>query len=301
MTSKLYLLLGAALFTGACVASDADEVGEDLAGDTGEANGPIFPDDELPQYSCALGVPLTCPSTLNFTVSAPQSFVNDARLDHAVSQTAVAAISADGSTIQCQPSSAFTYGGVPGRGIFLPNGISAVKNAFNNAFAFRDSRGNSVGVPVTLQAPVPSAPPGAVSCAMHCDMEGAVATVCRNQPNPAADNATITLGGRSTSVDMLGTIETLGTRNGRTDYTCAFNIPADRIATQVNTRPRDIIAVNRNRFVRGFELRGTALTDACKALATRTCNGSPSCTSSRTAACVAEFSGSDPCGSSTPR
>jgi hypothetical protein len=304
-SSSLLSILIVATATG-CAMDTADAT-EDTEGATGELDGPIFPEDELPQYSCGRGVQLTCPSMISFNVSAPQSFVsgNGSRANRAVSETAVASISADGSTIQCQPASAFQVTGIPGNGVFLPAGVEAIPNAANTSFSFHaESDGRSIAVPVTRQSPIPaSAPPGAVSCGFHCDGEGVLSTVCRNGPNPGFDDAQITISGRTTTVDTNGTIESLETNdlNGLTSHTCKLTIPANRIATQVNTRPRDILGVSRGRFVRGFELTGTALRNACTDIANRTCGGSSSCVTASVNECVAEFQGDDPCDGPLPR
>lgn len=290
-------LVCALLLATGCVADPetSDEATDDA---TGEANGPIFPDDELPQYSCALGIATSCPSTINFSINAPINFISGQHQTRAISQTAVAAISADGSTIQCQISSAHQITNIPSVSVFLPSGVSAVRNAANTGVYFRDARNRSVEVKGSAFAPH-----GPDACAILCDLDNPEATVCNDPPPTSHDDATITVDGRTRSVDMLGQVETLHTEplTDETIPTCKLTLPADRVAVRKNARPRDIVGVNRGRFVRGFELRGAALQTACADIANRVCAGNASCASARTTECVQEFSGPDPCNSSVPR
>jgi hypothetical protein len=292
------LFISLVLAATGCVTEAADTA-EDTDDATGELDGPIFPEDELPQYSCGRGVALNCPSMINYNVSALQSFVNGTRSNRSVSVTAVAAISADGSTIQCQPASGFDVTGIVSFGVFLPNGVSAVPNAANSQIYLRDSRSRIVAVSGSSLSPARSFE----ACAFLCDMENPERTPCADAPPTTSDDAIVTMDGRSRALDMNGTIETLRTDplTGMTSHTCKLNLPADRIATQVNTRPRDILGVRRGRFVRGFELTGTALTNACTDIANRTCGGNAACVTASVNECVTEFQGDDPCDGDLPR
>jgi hypothetical protein len=288
------------LLASGCV-SALDDIDEETGEATGEAGGPIFPDDEQPTYSCALGIPLTCPSMVNFHFSARNSYVVDSRTNRAISSTAVAAISDDGSTIRCQPSSATEVTGIPHLGVTLPAGVFAQANAANTGVYFRDSGGRSVRVKRAQFSPQPSS--GQDACALLCDMESPDSTACPNFPASTIDNATITIDGRSSAIDMNGTVASIvpNPLTGITATTCKLSLPANRVAVQVHQRPTDVIAVKRGRFVRGFELSGQELRDACAAISTKICAGVSRCITSETNRCVAEFEGPDSCDFPQPR
>ncbi len=83
---------------------------------------------------------------------------------------------------------------------------------------------------------------------------------------------------------------------------CRYRLDGNQLSHWRN-RPNDMISTDGSRFVRGYDLSGSALQGACSALASSTCGGGPNsagihiCLENETQGCVNDFSQfSDPCG-----
>lgn len=298
MLRTAYLFLVPSLLLGACVSDPVDSV-EDLEDEASEANGPIFPPDDTPQYSCALGVAPSCGSRINFGFKARSSWVRETYSERIISDTAVAVISGDGSTIHCQPASGVEVRDIPSRTVDLPDGVTEAIDSANKGVYYYRGR-DIVPVSGSLFQPLLRDP----ACASVCDLDSlTLPTPCPAQPVPTADDAQITYNNTTTRIDMDGQVQEHGTDplTGITSLTCRMTLPANRIKLGVNTRPRDFIGVSRGRFVRGFELKGAALQTACADISNRVCNGNAQCATTKTAECVNEFAQPDPCDPSSPR
>jgi hypothetical protein len=284
-----YLFACLVVLPSACL--DVESAAEDTGNATDNLDGPIFPDEEFPPGdSCAVPVPLTCPFSIGYSLSARASFVNDLRVDRSVSQSLVAAITPDGSTIQCQPGQPFVISDVPTLGVFLPSGVTATPNGDNTELIF------SAEVDGTRMSP---AFPNKAFCSLTCDKDSPdTAARCPRGIDIAIDDATVQIDGqRARLIDLDGTIQStrLVPGTGRTDTVCRLTLPPSRVATQISRRPNDVIAVSGRRFVRGYELTGQALRDACAAISSATCEGDGACTANATERCVSDFRRPDPC------
>jgi hypothetical protein len=117
----------------------------------------------------------------------------------------------------------------------------------------------------------------------------------------------LTVNGRSKTVQLQSQVDGNPVVNPTTrdlEVQCRLTLPGAALTTEVRKRPNDVISASGNRFVRGYELKGTALRGACSSLANMTCQpssgeqhleGLGECIQSNTNSCVSTFSNADPC------
>jgi hypothetical protein len=296
----LYRALLAALLPLAACAADPTTTSETSAAADQNAEDFIFP--ESPRESCDLGTDLTCESMVNFNLTTKTSLKTGSTQSRAISVTAAAAISADGRSMHCQPASSIDTPNVAGYSIYIPNGTTYSESADGTSVVF-----NPTINALNLVPPNPAGMFGANICGLVCDGEAPMSNFksgCQRFYSDSLDDGSVTINGRTRTVELNGRIQGLDydERTGLLGQTCSLTLAPQFVQTQVVTRPDDVIATSRGRFVRGYELTGAALTNACNALANKTCvctgqrcEGLGQCIEDYTDTCVEAFSQPDPC------
>jgi hypothetical protein len=297
----LYRALLVALLPLAACAADPTTTSEASGTADQNADGVIFPPDS-PHESCDLGTDLTCESMVNFNLTTKTSLKTGATQSRAISVTAAAAISEDGRSMHCQPASNIDTFNVTGYSIYIPNGTTYSETNDGTAVVFSPTINS-----LNLVPPNPNGMFGAKTCGLVCDGESPQSNFkdgCQPFYRDTLDDGSIRIDGQTRTVELNGRIQALDydDQTGLLQQTCSLSLMPKNVRTQIVTRPDDVIATSRGRFVRGYELTGSALTNACASLASKTCvctgqrcDGLGQCIEDYTDSCVEAFSQPDPC------
>jgi hypothetical protein len=281
-------------FTG-CI--DTLPPGEDEASDTGEqeARFPIAPQD-----SCALKLPLACPSATPWSITYVGSMFTGTTTTATFDRGSVAGFTANAERELCTANQDIVITGIVHRGARLPRGVTAGIAPDGKSVRFSS--------PLPAGAMVPPAS-GDNTCALFCDDTAATAPGC-NRGLTVSQNFKATAPGRSSTVRASGAVDTFSVNasTGEMRMTCKWTIPRALLSTTPSRRPDDVIATSNGSFLRGYDLSGRSLDAACQRIsADFLCSpGNPSdgtdtsgpyqeCIDSTSASCRSVFRGPDPC------
>jgi hypothetical protein len=281
----------AALSSTGCLQSTEEEGGSpEEGGSSVQAEQVIFPDDTfLPRQSCDLGAPLDCPSTVTYSV---QHMVNLVTHEMRVANffRPMSAV-LNNRTISCRPADFVAI--VKADSVVVPSGVTVSLLSDHSMVAF--------------SKPIPDGR-GAQTCGIDCTAGGPVPRGCAQTGLTSAHfRASVTASGSTRSVQMESTVDGNPVPDPvtrRLDVNCRVTLRGALMETNVRNRPDDVISTSGNRFVRGYDLRGTPLRSACSALANMSCmpssgeqhlEGLGECIQSNTDRCVSTFSHADPC------
>jgi hypothetical protein len=281
------------------VASDAD--GDELD----KMDQVIFPDEEgPPSESCDLGLSLTCPSQSN-TLQHATSFITGTRRTTSFNRSVAAEISSDSLDMMCRATSDYVVTGIVSLGANVPAGISVTPRSDGKGVVF-----SSTFNALNLVPPDASGVYGTEICGIACSPDATISGC--DGPRFASGTFTGQLsvnGGPPRDVELVGSLDTYhhDPKTGVFSMTCKLTLPKSRIATYQD-RADDVISASGDRFVRGYELGGTSLTNACRNIGLGLCtpkttdnNGGIDwqavelCADAVQAECVGDFSQDDPC------
>ena len=295
------------LAAAACIgpASDDDQQRVDSthqAATQGELPGVIFPDDSTQGQSCQQGVPLVCPSS-RYSLTYFSNILTATLSTKAFLEPGLASISSNGQNMVCTGRTDFSAGGIEYLGaINVPTRPHI------------DSTGTAVVFdrPILASQIVPAgtvAPPSRTQvCSIPCDPSAPLPSPCNIRgtiPARALVGQLSVDGGPVRDVQLKGSVDFIDYDDAskRLRVFCKMTVKSN-LLTVTRTRPSDVIAASGNTFVRGYDLTGSALTNACSTLAQQVCqpNGAQrldglleTCITPRTNQCVFAFSNPDPC------
>lgn len=243
----------------------------------------LFDDDGPPGESCQAGLPSTCPETYNLTYSIrPERADGETRTETFERQTE-ADLSWDGAHLLCEGEDRLMRT-EPFRFFSMQVPWGTVVHEGSNGITF-------------------SPPINGVNERGDGGLTGAHCSATVESDSFARTGTLETPGFGIRSVRLEGLFD-------RVEYDeetrivalyCRYQLDGKQLTTWRN-RPNDVIAANGSGFVRGYDLSGSALQDACSSLASRVCVGGRNsagiqmCLENETQGCVNDFSQSlDPC------
>lgn len=271
------------------------EEGEDVEADGQGATFPPLPDD-----SCRAGLPMTCPTSTTYTITYPNSHITKRTSTITLSRTNVAGFTSRGTNELCTASQDVVIGGIEHFGARLPAGITAEISPDRKGVWLR-------GGTVTGGMVIPPQWPFNTYCAGMCDDTGMLPPGCRDAPTVPSTVTVATSGSAARQVRVTGTVDTMSVSpTGELKFTCKWTVPRNALFTTQTRRPNDVISTSNRLFVRGFDLKGSALTNACTnfasafvCLPTNPADAGSSavqrCISDTAASCQDTFTGTDPC------
>jgi hypothetical protein len=277
---------------------------EDEASDTGEQEV-RFP--VAPQDSCALKLPLSCPSTA-WQVTYKNSLITESTTSATFNRGSVAGFTAGAERELCTANQDIVIAGVAQYGAFMPAGVTAEISPDRKSVQFKGGV-----VPNNLLIPAKTGPVGV--CSLMCDRSAQSTPGCRRNP-PGPETVAVSAPGRAYNAQAVGTVDTLtvNAATGEMHMTCKWTIPRAGLTTTPSRRPDDVIATSNGSFLRGYSLSGASLDNACQRIAADfLCSpGNPSdgtdtsgpyqeCIDTTSASCRSVFRGPDPCACAIAR
>jgi hypothetical protein len=252
-----------------------------------------------------MNVPLTCPSNATFSIEHASDYWKGVKTDTLSSPLAAAIESNRAQRMWCQATSEYVAV-VKARSVDLPRGVTAKVNS--------DRTGVVFSKPVSPLSMVPSSPSDQVAflngiryCGIECSDTAPKIKDCTPNFHKGNLKGKVTVNGKSTNVTFNGRLHgepKLNPETNRLDVTCGLTLPRDSLSVNLRNRPNDVIGTSGGQFMRGYDLKGSALSGACHGLASYTCqpdgasrdtSGLPKCVADRRNACISTFSAPDPC------
>ena len=192
------------------------------------------------------------------------------------------------------------------RSVDLPRGVTAKLNSDRTGVVFSKRVSPLAMVPASPND-YPAAVAGVTYCGIDCSDKAPAIKDCTANFSKDALKGKVTVNGKSTNVSFTGRVHgepKLNPETNRLDVTCALTLRRDFLSVNLRNRPNDVIGTSGGQFVRGYDLKGSALSGACHGLASYTCqpdgasrdtSGLPKCVADRKNACISTFSAADPC------
>jgi hypothetical protein len=250
-----------------------------------------------PQDSCRLKLPLSCPTTA-WQVTYENDLTNHTTTTGTFNRGNVAGFTAGAEREQCTANQDIVITGVANFGAFMPAGVTAEIASDRKSVLFKGGL-----VPVNLLIPARTGPLGA--CSIPCDNTAQSIPGCRRAPTP--QTVAVSGGGRRYDAQVVGTVDTFSVNaaTGEMRMTCKWTIPRTQLFTTPSPRPDDVIAASNGSFLRGYDLSGRSLDNACQRIAADSLCSPPTdgsdagpyqaCIDSTSASCRSVFRGPDPC------
>ena len=263
-----------------------------------ETSAVIFPDDSPPSESCDLGLPLSC-GTTTWSVEYTTDLITRTRRTSTFGRSNNASISGGssrGANLLCTATTDFVMTNVHAAGALVPRDGYQVR---------ADRKGVDFFPRLSSRKTVPAlGGPERPICTLWCSPDGNVGG-CNALSDTEAWKARVIGPGVNKTVTLTGTVDRVvydDTLQLLQVY-CRLTLPRNQMVTS-RRRPDDVISTSGSRFVRGYELTGTSLRNACSALASLECLPTDPrhpdgivelCINPRTETCVSDFSRPDPC------